>query len=883
VRLWHVARARLESLIFRGRRESDLAEELQLHVEREAERLESTGLSPEAARRRAARLFGGMDQVKEACRDQRRTAIVDNLARDVRYAFRSFRRAPLAATTIVLTVALGLGLVTVAFTLLNAFLFRADEVPHVHELFAVERPRTSSGERVRLTREQYDALVRETGVFSGAFAMLPDVDSRVDGRLLAGTLVTANFFEVLGVDAALGRPLTQANAAERGAPPVVVLSHRGWSSQFGSDPDVLGKTVLLSGVHFQVVGVMPEGFRGLSVGPPDYWAPLSVLGRMRSAHAGREDRVALDVVGRLRPGLSREQALAQLLVWDTRNAAGRAEDRARAKLVLEPRRGTVPQPIEAWILVAPLFVAFGLILLIGCANVTNLLLARAVARQREIGIRLATGASRGRVIAQLLTENVLLSLGSAAIAFVLSRAVLSGIVHLVTSTMPPDIGDVRLNLPAADWRVALFLLGGALLATMAFALAPAIQATRVELVRAIRGEVVRDARPGRTRNVLIGLQVTASVLLLVCSAVFLRSALDAASVDPGIRTADTIALGRFDDSTRSAILDIVRREPSVSAIAASWPDVMGRPRRASLQGGGGPAVVTYKFVSREFFDVLGVDLVSGRGFSADERSSSSPVAVVSASLARQLWPDGPAVGQVLRLDPDATPEGPGAGDPPLLSRALTVVGVARDVPGLRFADAEPTGVYVPTSVDVAQTSVTVRVHGDPERARRVLLDRITAIDPGKDDVFTLRTAAAMETYFLRIGFWLTLALGALALVLTLSGLFSVLSYLVEQRSREIGVRLALGATSRSICSFVLSQLTGPVGAGLLIGGGLAVAFGGVLLSTPAGAYIGAVVHLFDPIAYVGSLIFVVTSCAAAGLIPALRAARIDPVATLRQD
>jgi predicted permease len=750
-------------------------------------------------------------------------------------------------------------------------------------MFAVERPRSANDERVGLTRTEFDALVRDTDVFSGAAAMLPDIDSRLDGRMVAGTLVTTDFFQVLGVNAAMGRTFTPGDDADRGGAPVVVLSHRGWSQQFGQDPNVLGRTARLSGVHVQVIGVMPEGFRGLVVGAPDYWAPLSLLGHMRPAHAGREGEVALDVVGRLRPGLSREQALAELQVWDARSTSGRAEDRSRVRLVLEPRQGTIPQPLEAWVIVAPLFISFGLILMIGCANVANLLLARGVARQREIGIRLATGASRGRIIAQLLTESLLLALGSAALAYGLSRVVLSGLIYAVMTTMPPDIGDVRLHMPATDWRVALFLLGGALVTTMGFALAPAFQATRLELVRAIRGEIVQDGRPGRTRDLLVGVQVTASVLLLICSAVFLRSALEAARLDPGIRTSDTIALGRFDESARAAILDLLRREPSIAAVAASWPDALGSPRRALTESAGSRFAVGYKFVSPEFFDVLGIGLVDGRGFTADERRSSSPVAVVSQTLARELWPGRTALGEVLRLDPDPSAEARRTHEPPLLSRALVVVGVVHDVPGFRFPETTPTGVYVPIAADTAQTTLTVRVHGDPELARRSLVDRLSAIDPGMDGVFTLRTAARMESYFLQVGFWLTLVLGALALVLTLSGLFSVLSYLVEQRAREIGVRLALGATRRNICAFVLSQLAGPVGLGLLAGGGLALALGVVLISTPAGAYIGAVVRLFDPLAYGTSLLFIVSSCAIAALIPALRAARIDPIATLRQD
>ena len=254
-------------------------------------------------------------------------------------------------------------------------------------------------------------------------------------------------------------------------------------------------------------------------------------------------------------------------------------ERPAASLVLEPRQGTVPLSADVMLLFMPLFFAFGLILMIGCANVANLLLARAVARQREIGIRLAIGASRRRIIWQLLTESLLLALVSAALAFGISRLVLAAVVYAMTSTWPPDFGDIRLAVPPADWRVALFLVAGAMVSTLFFALAPALQATRLELVRAIRGEVVRDARPGRARNALVALQVTGSVLLLICSAVFLRSALAAATVDPGIRTADIVTVDILNEQMRGAMLDVVRSEPSVASVAASWPGGLGGRRR----------------------------------------------------------------------------------------------------------------------------------------------------------------------------------------------------------------------------------------------------------------------------------------------------------------
>ena len=574
---------RLHAVIARRRIERDLDEELSFHLERETQKHLANGLSPAEARARARARFGSVPLAADECRDARGTAFVEDCVRDILYAFRTFRRAPLAALTIVTTVALGLGLVAVVFTFFNIFMFRVDAVRNPGELFAVERPRDPDGKSVPFTLPQYEALRRETNVFSDPFAMLEDIDSRVDGRMMAGTLVTGNFFQALGVTAALGRALTPDDDKPFAGRSVVVLSHRGWSTRFESDPAVIGRSLLINGFSYAIVGVMPEGFRGLVMGAPDYWAPISLLGQFRGIVDGeREDAIGITIVGRLKPGLSRETALAGLAVWDSRTTAGTL-DRRRTNITLEPRQGTLPQPMEVLLLFAPLFFAFGLILMIGCANVANLLLARAVSRQREMGVRLSLGASRPRVIRQLLTESLTLAFVSAALGFVVSRVV-TQLHDLRVEKLPwrqksLSTFESARSPPTGVWVV--FLVAGAILSTVFFGLAPALQATRVELVRAVRGEVTKDARPSRARNVLISVQVTASALLLICSAVFLRSALAASTVDPGIRTADTVVIEIVNEPFRTAMLQAVNAEPTVTAVAASWPGTLRQPRSPS--------------------------------------------------------------------------------------------------------------------------------------------------------------------------------------------------------------------------------------------------------------------------------------------------------------
>ena len=327
-------------------------------------------------------------------------------------------------------------------------------------------------------------------------------------------------------------------------------------------------------------------------------------------------------------------------------------------------------------------------------------------------------------------------------------------------------------------------------------------------------------------------------------------------------------------------MQAVTAEPSVAAVAASGRTGRLASRAAFTETSGAKVAVAYKFVSPEYFSVLDIAVVRGRAFTPAERTSNLSVAVVSETAARTLWPNGDAVGQVIRLLPD-----PGAKEePPLESRTFTVAGVVRDVLGFRMAPFKAAVVYMPTSAAMPKASLIARVHGDPELARQTLLDRLTTIDPDMArQVMTLRTLARAETYFLSFAFWLTVVLGGLALALTLSGLFSVLSYLVEQRTREIGVRMALGATTRDVTRLVLSQSIWPVGFGLFIGGVSAAGLATLLRSTLGAATIGRIVHVLDPVAYAVSLFVIITACLAAASIPATRAARLDPTRALRQE
>jgi predicted permease len=596
---------------------------------------------------------------------------------------------------------------------------------------------------------------------------------------------------------------------------------------------------------------------------------------------GREDTIGIGIVGRLRPGTSPDGARAQLEAWYATQVTP-GTDRRTLTIELLPKRGTVPQPMEAVMLFTPLFFAFGLILLIGCANVANLLLARGVARQKEIGIRLSLGASRARIIRQLLTESLMLSLAASVLGFFIARGALAAIIAAVMRSMPVDIGDVVLAIPGGDWRVALFLALCAVIATAMFGLMPSLQATRIDPVRTLRGEIVKDARPNRSRSVLIGLQVAASALLLICSAIFLRSSFASATVDPGYRTADTILIDIANEPKRKLMVETVRTAPSVLSAAAIWPGLVTF-RAVTTQSPSVKITTGYRLVSPDYFEILGIPIVRGRAFTATEAAGQLQVVVISESLAKTLFPRAEAVGQTIQLAPDLESPTKREDEPPLMPHTATVVGISRDVPGFRISDVKEASLYMPVHAGIARTTLVARVHGDPDQVRRTLLDRLILIDPNMGQIRTMRTIARLETYFLQIAFWTTLILGGLALSLTVSGLFSVLSYLVEQRTKEIGVRMALGATSKNVTRLVIAQTSRPVIIGLVGGATLALALATVLLSLPTAGLIGDVIQVLDPLAYASSLLCITVACLLAASIPAWRAAKVDPMRSLRQE
>ncbi|HEX7281087.1 MAG TPA: ABC transporter permease, partial [Vicinamibacterales bacterium] len=334
---------RARALFRPNRVEQDLNDELAFHIERETQKLVDEGLAPREARRRAQARFGSTTVVADECRDERGIALIDNTIRDIQYAARTFTKAPLASFTIVATVAVGLGLVAMVFTVFNTLAFRADNVPDITEMYEVVRPGDNGGQ---LTRQDFDALQSETSVFTDSYATANSIDLRVDGRMMAVSLVTGNFFQILRVNPFMGRGLTPEDDARSGGNPVIVLSHKGWDRHFKRDPGVIGRRVLIHDAPYEIIGVTPEGFRGLEVSAPDFWAPLSQMLALQPQYRGREAEVDIDIVGRLKPGVSKGTAREQLAAWDANRSPSTAKQR-QLNIDLVAARGTIPQPLEA--------------------------------------------------------------------------------------------------------------------------------------------------------------------------------------------------------------------------------------------------------------------------------------------------------------------------------------------------------------------------------------------------------------------------------------------------------------------------------------------------------------------------------------------------------
>jgi predicted permease len=858
----------------------ELEEELTFHLEMQTRKHLAAGLHEDDARRHARIRFGPKALIEDQCRDARGISLLDTLGQDVRYALRSFRRAPTFAATVIATIALGLGLNTALFTLFDAYVLRPFAVKDPSSLYSFT---WMDGARRfhSFTWPEYQQFLADNQVFSEVFAGRKQVIARIDGHPAYGELVTGEYFRLLGVGSAMGRTLTDGDASVPGGEAVIVLSHAFWERHFGADPLIVGKKILVRGHPCEVVGVLRDGFAGLDVLPHDFWVPLTLSPRIEDGPDlfGPDRPGRLEIVGRLKTGVTRKSAQAVLTAWAQRTTAGRRDDEKAIGILLESRATSIALSPMMLLLFAPIFAAFALVMVIACANVANMMLARGLARQREIGIRMSLGAARSRVVRQLLTESALLALPAAAAGFVISLAAVEFGMRALFATMPAEYAEyIRFAPLLTDVRVVAFMLAAAAGSALLFGLVPALEATRPGLVQAARGDFLYNVRPARPRNVLVVIQITASVCLLICAGLLLRGSNRFRNIDTGMKTRDVIEI-YVREKARVRILPALGSMPLVRDIGAvsSVPLDATAPRVPVTAVDGAISInAAYRFASPEFFAVFDIPLRTGRPFTPVESGSGAAVAIVSQTAARRLWPDGNAIGESLRIA--ANPATPGGPKIQRYSR-VEVVGVAGDIAtGYGDSQSDKTAIYLPASAHDLGTVLVVRVSGDTELARRTVETALTGVDPGAvEHIHRMQELVVGRVYPLRLAYWLSAMVGGLALILTISGIYGLLSYVVTQRAKEIGIRIALGATARAVTALVLTQSLRLAAVGLAIGALMAVGASRVLASRLVK------MNTFDPAAYAWGMLLVLLACMAAAYVPARRATRIDPVGILRHD
>ena len=688
--------------------------------------------------------------------------------------------------------------------------------------------------------------------------------------------MTGNYFHMLGVNAALGRTLGPEDSVVPGREPVVVLSYAAWQNKFGGDSDIVGKTIMVRATSLEVIGVTTQGFGGLGETPGEYWVPLTLSRQLEPGPDlfGPEQPERLNIVGRLRHGVSSTQAHTALAGWSKQMTADRPDSERAVGVTLESQATAVPFSAELLAAFSPIVAAFALVLLTACANVANMLLARALARRREIGVRLALGAARHRIVGQLLTEGFLLAIAAGVAGFAISQWTIQLAVAVMFDTLPADMAARVTIVPLLpDTRVFAFTLIAALVSAVVFGLAPAIQATRADLLLATQGEFTTDIRPMRLRNALVVAQITISVMLLICSGVLLRGAAAMGRSDVGFKTEGVVVVGVEAKDRRNAF-EGMAAEPAVDAIAAAGSTPLNGLLPVvsmSLQATEKVLRASYNHVSPEYFAVLDIPIVKGRNFTPEEARARDPVAIISDATARRLLPDRDVVGQEIRIYGDARSNW-GEQMPSVLT--VRVIGVARDIVSCCLLYGKDAAlIYFPVTAVEAKGSLLLRVRGDAAAASHSLDRNLARLVPGSvEELHPLSDGLALSTYPFRAASWISASLGALALLLAVSGIHGVLSYLITQRSKELAIRVALGGTTRAVAGLVLKQSMRLVTIGIGVGAALALGLSGFLAAQ--------LVHVnaFDVVAYSGGMTLVSVAALAATYFPARRAARIDPMA-----
>ena len=823
--------------------------------------------------------------------------MLDQMAKDLIYSARGLVRERAFALTTIATLTVALALVTVVFAIFNAYVLRPYAVRDPYSLYEIRwsARNEGSGSAGRTFRwSDYQELQRRTDLFDDVIGERNrSVPS--DGAPLLVAFVTGNYFPMLGGRVLAGRALAGFDARAPGGDAVAVLSHRLWTRLFDADPAVVGRAIRLNDQVFTIVGVMQEEFLGLNDTPPDLWVPVTMHGAvMKQDLFGAKQPRELAVIARLRRGLTAGQ-VASALSPDMERLAERTGT-VRAEVLPQ----ATPAPLTAGLIarLSPVFAAFVLVLVAACANVSNVMLARDNARQREIGIRLALGAGRWRVVSQLLIEGLMIAAAAGLTALGVASAVLRGGLAIFFMTLPPSAANVVRVLPLElDHRVFLFTLVVAALATIVFALLPALQGTRLTLTSALRGEFTSGVRPPRLRSVLVISQVAVSLVLIIVATTLVRNGMVLKSTDIGFETRTLASIRPTAAGTTSNLVTRAYESLATSGLAAQVSVTSTNPLTGEVPmspvrppQGGMMLPVTYMYVSPDYFSTLQIPIGLGRAFGPDEARTEAKVAVISAATAQALWPGADPLGKTIRLwmppedRPDvmthdrlvATTQVQAEGDD------VVVIGVTRDVVSGLVYDGRRAHLYLPTSPGAPHAKALLfRGRSIQDIRSDRLLSILKNVDPNPlaFSTLSLDEALALQTYPMIMASWIGLVLSAIALTLSVSGLYGVVTYNLSQRTKEIGIRMALGASSSAIIRLVMAQ----AGRLVAIGSGL-----GLLVSFSALGLLAAIIPLqnvsiLNAGAFAAGTVVTAFAASIAAFFPSRRATRIDPSHSLRAD
>ncbi len=817
------------------------------------------------------------------------------LLQDLRYGVRQLWQSPGFTLTVVLTLALGIGVNTAIFSLFNALVLRPiparDPASIVNVYRTVENQErfgVFSYPEYRSERE-HNSVFSGLAAFTGAQVTLTSGGEKSAandaGETLQAQLVSGNYFSVLGVGAAPGRTFIAEEDQTPNSHPVVVLSHDLWQRRFQSDPNIVGSTLTLNSDSYTVVGIAPQGFSGTVPDPVDVWVPMMMQGKIRPGANLLEDRndMSLQLVGRLKPGIRREQAQAEMTVLAEQFAKSDGEKNHKVSVTVTEGEFLNPQELSDVLPVAVLLMAaVGLVLLIACANVANLLLARGASRQREIGIRLSLGASRGRVVRQLLMESMLLALAGGAGGMILAlwiAELLLGSVH------PPGIHRLGLDVKL-DFRVLGYTLVLSIVSGLLCGLLPAMRSSKQDLAAAVKEEwraFGQRISKSRLRGVLVVSQVAVSLILLVGAGLLVRALQKAQTLAPGFEmnnivvvTADLQQRGydaararefQRELTERLAALPgvkstgLARTAPLGSSFAVTRIAVEGREEASASRS----PLINFNTVSPGYFETLKIPIVRGRNFSSQDIAQEAKVAVISESLARRYWPGEDPIGKRFN----------GGGN----SAYREVIGVAGDLRNVYLWSGDEPYLYLPLSLaESADMQFFVRTEGNAGPVMSAASEFARTIDSGlRVSTHRLDENLALWIWPSQMGALLSAALGVFALLLASAGIYAVMAYAVTQRTREIGIRMALGSQNKDLLTLLLREGMRLVMIGIAIGLLASIALSRLLAKFLYG------LSAVDGLAFAGVSVLLVSVALLACWIPARRAMRVDPMVALRYE